>query len=224
MKERLDRITIARRIAEELKPGDVVNLGIGIGTMVSSFVPSDVEIVFHSENGVIGYGRVLSKDDGELMDYDLLNAGTEFVAPGVGMSFSDMAEAFDAIRSGRVNVTILGAMQVSEKGDLANWTTDVKATIGTIGGAMDMPVGAKKVIIGMEHTSKKGQPKILKQCTLPLTAPNCVDLIVTDAAVIEVTSRGLVLKECAPGWTPEDIQEISEPQLIMDEPVKTMFV
>ncbi|MFH1350317.1 MAG: 3-oxoacid CoA-transferase subunit B [Pseudomonadota bacterium] len=224
MKKRLNNAMIAKRIAQELQSGDVVNLGIGIGTMVANFVPPGKDVTLHSENGVIGYGHVLSKDEADLMDYNLINAGTQFVAPLPGMSIVDMADAFDAIRNGRVDITVLGALQVSEKGDLANWTTDVKGTVGTIGGAMDMPVGAKKIIIAMEHTTKDNQPKILKECTLPLTAPQCVDLIVTDLAVIEVTPEGLVLKEVASDWTAEEVQSLTEPRLFIPEPVKTMPV
>jgi 3-oxoacid CoA-transferase B subunit len=222
MKERLTREGIARRIAKELKDGECVNLGFGMGVVVSSFIPPEKRVIFHSETGVIGYGRVLTADEAELMDYNLVNAGGQYVARLPGMSICDCAEAFNAIRIGRVDVTVLGALQVSEKGDLANWTTDPRGGWGTIGGAMDMPIGAKKVIIGMTHTAKDDKPKIVKKCTLPLTAPECVDLIVTDVAVIEVSPSGLVLKEFAPGWTPEEIQAITEPRLTIAPDLKEM--
>lgn len=222
MKERLTQEAIAMRIAKELKDGDCVNLGIGIGTMVSSFIPAEKTVIFHTENGAIGFGRVLTIDEAELMDYNLVNAGGQYIAPLSGMSICDFAEAFDAIRVGRVDVTVLGGLQVSERGDLANWTTDPKGSWGTIGGAMDMPIGAKKVIIGMTHTTKDNKPKIVKKCTLPLTAPECVDLIVTDVALIEVSPEGLVLKEFVPGWTSEEIQAITEPRLIIAPDLKEM--
>lgn len=222
MKERLTREAIAMRICKELNDGDCVNLGIGIGTMVPNFVPAEKKVIFHSENGVIGFGRVLTMDEAELMDYNLVNAGGQFIAPMPGMSVCDFAEAFDAVRVGRVDVTVLGALQVSEKGDLANWTTDLKASWGTIGGAMDMPIGPKKVIVGMSHITKDDKPRIVKKCTLPLTAAECVDLIITDVALIEVTSRGLVLREFVPDWTVEDIQAVTEPKLIIAPDLKEM--
>jgi 3-oxoacid CoA-transferase B subunit len=157
----------------------------------------------------------LTLDEVELMNHNLINAGSQYIVPKPGMSLSDIAEAFDAIRVGRVNATVLGALEVSEKGDLANWSADPKAPIGNIGGAMDMPIGAKRVIVAMTHTTKKGEPKIVKKCALPITAPKCVDLIVTDVAVIEVSDEGLVLKEFFPGWTVEEIQAITEPKLII---------
>lgn len=222
MKERLTKEAIAIRIAKELKDGDCVNLGIGIGTAVPNFIPPEKMIIFHSENGVIGHGRVLTIDEIELMDYNLVNAGGQHITSKPGMCLGDFGEAFDAIRIGRVDVTVLGALQVSEKGDLANWSTDPSGAWGTIGGAMDMAIGAKKVIVGMAHTTKDGKPKIINRCTLPLTAPECVDLIISDIAVIEMTPDGLVLKEFVPGWTVEDIQAITEPKLIIAPDLKEM--
>lgn len=222
MKERLTKEAIAMRIAKELKDGDCVNLGIGIGTMVSNFIPPEKTVIFHSENGVIGFGRVLTMDEAELMDYNLVNAGGQYITSLPGMSICDFAEAFDAVRVGRVDVTVLGALQVSEKGDLANWTTDPTGSWGTIGGAMDMPIGAKKVIVGMSHITKDGKLRIVKKCTLPLTAPKCVDLIITDVALIEVTSKGPILREFVPGWTVGDIQGITEPKLIIAPDLKEM--
>lgn len=217
MKERLPREVIPMRIARELNDGSVVNVGIGLASLVSSFIPPDKHIVFHAENGVMGYGRVLTEDERERLDYELVNAAAQFVAPLPGMSFMNIAEAFDAIRVGRVDFTILGAYQVSERGDLANWSTDLKGAWGSIGGAMDMPIGSKNVIVGMEHTTRSGMPRVVKKCTLPLTAPECVDLIVTDLAVIRVTKDGLVLEEIAPGWTVEEVQALTEPRLIVRE-------
>jgi len=222
MKERLTEEAIAARIAKELSDGDSVNLGIGIGSLVPNFIPPEKTVVFHSENGIIGFGRVLTEDEAELMDYNLVNAGTQYITAKPGTSICDIAEAFDAIRVGRIDTTVLGGLQVSEKGDLANWTTDPKGSLGNIGGAMDMPIGAERVIVGMTHTSKGGDPKIVKKCTLPLTALECVDLIITDVAVIEVTSEGLVLKEFVPGWTAEDIQAITEAKLLIAPDLKEM--
>jgi len=216
MKERLSNEVVAMRIASELADGEVVNIGYGFISNVSSFIPPGRDVIFHSESGVVGYGRVLTAgDDPVLMDYNLVNAASQFVTAEPGISFMNIAQAFDCIRVGRVDTTILGAYQVSEKGDLANWSLDPQGKWGSIGGAMDMPVGAKRVIIGMEHTDAKNRPKIVKECTLPLTAAKCVKLIITDLAVIEVTGEGLVLKEMAPGWTPEEIQELTEPRLLI---------
>jgi len=222
MKDRLNEEGIARRVAKELEHGEYVNLGFGMGSMVPNFISPEKEIFFHSENGALAYGKVLTPDESELMDYNLINAGGQYILPKPGMSIFDIAEAFDAIRLGRVSTTVLGALQVSEKGDLANWSADPNVSIGNIGGAMDMPIGARRVIVAMTHTTKKGQPKILKRCTLPLTAPRCVDIIITDVAVIDVTDDGLVLREALPGWTVEEVQEITEPKLIISPDLKEM--
>jgi 3-oxoacid CoA-transferase B subunit len=222
MKERLNEEAIAMRVAKELKDGEYVNLGFGIGSMVPNFIPPEKRLIFHTENGALGYGRILTLDEPELMDYNLINAGAQYIHPKPGMSLFDIAEAFDAIRVGRVSTTVLGGLQVSEKGDLANWSTDPNVSVGNIGGAMDMPVGAKRVIVGMTHTTKQGKPKIVKKCTLPLTAPQCVDSIITDVAMIEVTAEGLVLKEFVPGWTVKEIQAITEPKLIISSDLREM--
>jgi len=224
MKPKLSREVMAMRIAREFKDGDVVNVGLGLGSIVSNFIPPGTAVTFHAENGVIGYGHVLTLGESHLMDYYLTNAGIQFVAPLPGMCFCDIAEAFDAIRTGRVDVTVLGALQVSERGDLANWTTDPQGGWGTIGGAMDMPVGVKRVIVGMEHLDRQGRPKIVKRCSLPLTAPECVDLIVTELAVIEVTPHGLLLKEIAPGWTVPEVQAMTEPALMVAAGLKEIGV
>lgn len=211
-KERLDRQIIALRVAKEFQDGDVVNLGIGIPMLASNFIPAGREVVFHSENGVLGFGQVTLPGEGDL---DLVNAGGQTVHRQPGMSFFGHDESFAIIRGGHLDTSVMGAYQVSEKGDLANYMIPERE-VGTIGGAMDLAFGAKKLIIAMNHTTKDGQPRIVKKCSYLITAPNCVDLMVTDIAVIEVTDRGLVLKEVAPGWTPEEVQSLTEPTLIVD--------
>lgn len=219
MKPRLDREVIAMRIAKELKANEVVNLGVGIGTLVANFIPGDKGIIMHSESGVYGFGRVLREGEEDLMDFNLIDAGGHFVLSQAGMSFGDTADAFDAVHIGRVTTTVLGAYQVSETGDLANWTKEAEGAWGSVGGAMDM-VTAKRVIACMKHVTKQGEPKIVKKCTYALTSKECVDLIVTDLAVIEVTKQGLLLKEFAPGWDVEEIMAITEPRLLIDEGLK----
>ena len=216
-KPRLDRETIAMRVARELQDGNVVNLGIGIPTMVPSYIPPGKEVLFHSESGVLNYGPVIA--DVEEMDLNLINAGGEFITPKPGMAFFHSADAFAMMRGGHIDVTVLGALQVSEKGDLANWMLPERG-IGNVGGAMDLVAGAKRVIITMEHTDKDGRPKVLKECSYPLTRKVCIDLIVTDIAVLKVTGEGLVLKEVAPGWTAEEVQALTEPKLIISPDLK----
>ena len=209
-RERLDREVVAMRVARELQDGDVVNLGLGIPTLCSQFVPEGRTIVYHSENGVLNYGPMA--EEGE-EDVDLTNAGGQFLAWVPGMAFFNSEESFAMIRGGHIDVTVLGALQVSEKGDLANWMLPQRG-IGNVGGAMDLAAGAKRTIAAMEHVDRRGRPKIVRECSFPLTGKRCVSLIVTDVAVIEVAPSGLVLKETAPGWTPEDIQDMTEPTLI----------
>ena len=209
-KERLDRDVIAMRVAKELPDGAVVNLGIGIPTLVSNYVPEGRTVIYHSESGVLNCGPLA--DEGE-EDVDLINAGGQFLKMVPGMSFFSSADAFAMIRGGHVDVTVLGALQVSEKGDLANWMVPERG-VGNIGGAMDLAAGAKRIIVAMEHTDRHNAPKIVKECSYPPTGRGCVSLIVTDIAVIEVTGSGLALKEVAPGWTAEDVQELTEAQLI----------
>ncbi len=228
MKTFLDKNDMARRMARELRDGDVVNLGIGIPSLASSYIPKDIQVTFHVENGILGFGRVLSSKEIDLMDYYVANAGGQFIAAKPGMCIVDFAESFDAIRTGRVNITILGAYQVSRKGDIASWTVspsldDVKPSSLTLGGAMDMVVGPERVIIGLKHVTNDGKPRIVNECDLPLTASGKANLIITDAAVIKVTSEGLELLEVAPGWTPRDIQEMTEPPLIISDDIKNMF-
>jgi 3-oxoacid CoA-transferase B subunit len=211
-KFKLDRETIALRVAKEFQDGDVVNLGIGLPGLASNYVPAGREVLFQAEIGVVGFGEMTAPGEG---DYNLVNASGQTVTELPGMSCFDHAEAFVMIRGGHVDITVMGAFQVSEKGDLANYMVP-KREVGVIGGAMDLAVGAKKLITAMNHTTKDGEFRILKKCSYPITALNCVNLIVTDIAVIEVTDQGLVLKEVAPGWTPEEVQSLTEPTLIVD--------
>lgn len=213
MKQRLDEATIALRAAKEFEDGSVVNLGYGMPGLCALYIPEGRRVIFHTENGALGFGRVLTEEDRDKWDINLINASAQFISWLPGMSLFDHATSFGMIRGGHIDITVLGGLQVSEKGDLANWRAPGRS--GGMGGGMDLAVGAKRVIITMTHTTTDGKPKIVKQCTYPVTAQKCVDLIVTDIAVIEVTEDGLVLKEVAPGWTPEEVQELTEPKLKM---------
>jgi 3-oxoacid CoA-transferase B subunit len=217
MKNRLDREVIAMRAAKELKDGDCVNLGIGIPNLCALHMPEGVR--FQTENGALGYGPLITEDEIEKVDNHYVDAGGKFWTPIPGMALFDVVTSFAMIRSGRL-ISILGGLQVSEKGDLANWNTGGGALGGTIGGSMDLAVGAKKVIVTLEHTTKEDMPKILKECTFPLTARRCVDVVISDLAVIEITESGMVLKEVAPGWSAEEIQSLTEPNLILAEDLK----
>ena len=210
-KARLEREIIAMRVARELQDGDVVNLGIGIPSLCSQFVPEGRSVMYHSESGVLNFGPLA--EPGE-EDMDLTNASGHFLAWVPGMSFFHSADAFAMIRGGHIDVTVLGALQVSEKGDLANWMLPERG-VGNVGGAMDLAAGAKRVIVAMEHTDRSGRSKLVRECTYPLTGKECVDLIVTDIAVIEATEEGLLLREVAPGWTAEDVQRETEPDLLV---------
>lgn len=208
---------IARRVARELHDGDVVNLGIGLPTMVSNFVPEGVDITFQSENGMLNLGPAPKEED---IDMDLTNAGGQPVTMGTAGVCFDSATSFGIIRGGHVDATILGSLQVDEEGSIANWIIPGKMVPG-MGGAMDLLVGAKKVIIAMTHTSR-GKVKILKNCTLPYTAVKQVNMIVTELGVMEITDEGIKLLEIAPDVTVEQIQEVTEPTLIISETLKTM--
>lgn len=218
-KQRLDRDTIAMRAAKELKAGDYANLGVGIPNLCALYVPEGV--IFQSENGALAYGPLVMEDEIQRAEFHYVDSGGRFFTLAPGTAFFDVMVSFLMIRGGRL-VSILGALEVSEKGDLANWNTGGDALGGTIGGGMDLAVGAKRVIVTMEHTTKDGKPKIVKKCSYPLTAKECVDLIVTDLAVIEVTQKGLVLKEVAPGWTAKEIQALTEPELKIAKDLKEM--
>lgn len=208
---------IARRVAKELHDGDVVNLGIGLPTMVANFIPEDIEITLQSENGFLGMGPAPEKGD---EDPYLVNAGGIHVTINPGGVFFDSAESFLIIRGGHVNATVLGALEVDEKGNLANWMVPGKMVPG-MGGAMDLVTGAKKVIVAMNHTAK-GNHKILKQCTLPLTAVNAVDMIITEMGVMEVTDNGIVLKEINSEFTVEQVQAATGATLIIAEDLKNI--
>lgn len=207
-----DKCYIAKRVAQELKDGDVVNLGIGLPTLVANYIPEGIEITLQSENGFLGMGPAAEKGK---EDPYLVNAGGIHVTINPGGAFFDSATSFLIIRGGHVDATVLGALEVDEKGNLANWMVPGKMVPG-MGGAMDLVTGAKKVIVAMNHTAK-GNHKILKECTLPLTAVNAVDLIITEMGVMEVTSKGLVLTEINPAYTVEDVQNATGATLIISE-------
>jgi 3-oxoacid CoA-transferase subunit B len=211
---------IARRVAQEMRDGYYVNLGIGIPVMVADYIPPSMEVVLEAENGMLGIGPYPYEDQ---VDPDLINAAKEPVTEVPGTSFFSSLDSFTMIRGGHMDVTVLGGMQVDEQGNLANWTVPGKRLTG-VGGAMDLVAGAKQVIIAMEHTNKEGQPKIVKRCTLPLTGIEVVDLIVSEIAVIEVTPTGLVLREVAPGLTPQDVQDVTEAKLQIAADVKTISI
>ena len=216
----LTRELVCMRVARELREGMYVNLGVGLPSLVANFVPEDLEVTFHSENGILGCSRIVEAP--EEIDPDLVNAGGQPIVlnPNVGPCFFDSAIAFTMIRGEHLDLVVLGAYQVSEKGDLANWSATEKG-LGSIGGAMDLAYGgAKRVIVIMEHVTKEGKPRILKECTLPLTAPTAVDTVFTNLAVIDISLEGLVLKEIAPGVSIEEVQAVTEPQLLIDQDLK----
>ena len=215
----LTRELIALRVARELSDGMTVNLGIGLPTLVANFIPADVHITLHAENGILGYGGIVTDD--AAFDQDLINAGGQPVTLNDGAAFFDSATSFAMIRGGHVDVTVLGGLQVSATGDLANWSVPGRGG-GAIGGAMDLAAGARQVIVAMEHTTREGEPRILERCTYPLTAERCVDLVVTNLGVLQLTPQGIALREVAPGVSVAEVQAATGTKLVIPENVKVM--
>ncbi len=216
----LDKYGIARRIAKELKDGFYVNLGIGIPTLVANYIPADMEVILQSENGLLGIGPFPGEDE---VDPDLINAGKQTITAMPGAAFFDSSASFAMIRGGHIDLTVLGAFEVSEKGDIASWKIPGKLVKG-MGGAMDLVASAKNIIAATTHTDKDGKSKLLKQCTLPLTGVNCVKRIITDLAVLDITEKGFKLVERAPGVSVEEIKATTEGTLIVEGEIPEMEI
>jgi 3-oxoacid CoA-transferase B subunit len=220
-KPRLTREQIAQRAAQELPDGAYVNLGWGIPNLIADYLPKGITVYFHSENGILGMGRRAKPGEEDFDQVDAMKVPVTLIA---GASFFHQADAHLMTRGGHLDVAVLGGFQVSEKGDLANWKIPGAKGSGGIGGAMDIAAGAKTLIVCMEHTTKEGAPKIVKQCTYPLTGLNCVDTVVTDLAVIDVKPQGLILREVAPGWTAAEVQNLTGAELIVKGQIPEMHL
>ena len=216
----LDKVGIAKRIAQELEDGWYVNLGIGIPTLVANYIPDDIDVTLQSENGLLGMGPFPTE---ETIDADLINAGKQTITTRPGSVFFDSSDSFAMIRAGKVQLTVLGAMEVDQNGDIANWKIPGKMVKG-MGGAMDLVASAENVIVAMMHTSRSGESKLLKKCSLPLTGVNCVTKIVTNLAVLEVKDGSFHLLERAPGVSVEEIQEATEGNLIVEGTIPEMKI
>ena len=215
-KPKLERQAMCDRLAMEFQDGWIVNLGVGMPTLCSNYIDTSKDIIYHSENGVIGYGPLAPPGQ---EDKHLVNAGGQNVTARPGMAIVHHADSFALIRGGMIDVTVLGAYEVAENGDFANWRIPTRKG-GGIGGAMDLAACAKRVFIAMEHTTREGKPKLLRRCTLPITAPGAAKLVATDLGLFEITPEGFTLREVAPGWTPEEIQQLTEAKLIVPPDVK----